>query len=232
MFGRLRKRRLTEDAVEVEVEVKAPKSDKAIIHQSVPDEVLYPDRKPVAEVDMSWLKDMPEKRSEDEDRSTDELFAQTIEETVEAIEPEVLQPAAPEPLMLEPTRPAMNAATGDRPPFPHGWLVVVEGPGVGQWFVLERGVSHLGSAEDQTVRLDFGDQSVQPDRHAAIVYDDTEHCFLLESEPNLAVRLNGVPAGRKVALRDGDVVSIGGTGLRLVALCTPNFNWDAYAEAR
>ena len=118
-----------------------------------------------------------------------------------------------------------NTVASARPRFPCGWLVVVEGPGVGEWFVLERGVTHIGSGEGQTVHLDFGDTSVAPQQHAALAYDDDRQLFVLEGALDASVRVNGVPQEAALTLRDGDVVSLGRTSLRLVALCSPNFHW-------
>ncbi len=120
-----------------------------------------------------------------------------------------------------------NEEASARPRFPYGWLVIVEGPGVGEWFLLERGVSHIGSAEGQTVRLDFDDATVAPIRHAAVAYDEGRDAFVLDSGPEAAVRLNGTAARSQATLRDGDVISVGGTSLRLVALCSSNFHWGS-----
>ena len=119
----------------------------------------------------------------------------------------------------------VNPAAAARARYPHGWLVVVEGPGIGEWFVLERGVSHIGSADGQTVCLNFGDNSVAPVRHAELSYNQELHVFELQHTGRNAVRLNGTAPKFPVKLRDGDIISVGETSLRLVGLCTPNFNW-------
>ena len=91
--------------------------------------------------------------------------------------------------------------------------------------MLEKGTSHIGSAEGQTIRLDFGDASVSPERHAALIYDEGVHAFILAGGYGGSARLNGKPLAGRALLRDGDVFSLGGTSLRLVALCGQNFNW-------
>ena len=44
--------------------------------------------------------------------------------------------------------------------FPVGWLVVTDGPGRGAAFTLFNGVAQIGRGEGQTIRLDFGDNSI------------------------------------------------------------------------
>ncbi len=203
---------------------KSRKKDKAIIHKSVPDEVLYPFGQDETVEDRSWLDAVP--------------IAKPAEPEAKAPkspppEPPKMLPQAPEPVRAEEKgaaalfEQAANAEAAARPRFPYGWLVIVEGPGTGEWFPLERGVSLIGSAEGQTVRLAFGDDAVADARHAALAYDEARHAFVLDGSPVAAVRLNGTEAAPRAVLRDGDVVSLGGTSLRLVAMCSPNFHWGA-----
>jgi len=197
--------------------------DGPIIHETVPEAVLYPHGQDAPTEDRSWLDTVP--------------IVEPVEQNVP--EPETAPPAAerqePEPdgtdercaNVEEISDQVANREASARPCFPYGWLVVVEGFGVGEWFPLERGVSHIGSAEGQTVRLDFGDPSVAPIRHAVLAYDETRHAFVLDSGPDAAVRLNGTSAQSRATLRDGDVISVGATSVRLVALCSPNFHWGS-----
>ncbi len=221
LLGRLMGRRRSPD----DARKRDRKKDKAIIHKTVPEAVLYPGGQDAPEEDRSWLDAVPLVEPADPN----------VPET-EAPPPE--RPAAsrdePEPVKADGIRAdseelpgqEANVEASARTRFPYGWLVVVEGPGVGEWFVLEGGVSHIGSAEGQTVRLDFGDTAIAPVRHAALTYDTGHHAFVLDGGPDAPVRLNGAAVRPQATLRDGDVVSLGGTSLRLVALCSPNFYWD------
>ncbi len=206
------------------------KNDEPIIHQTVPEEVLNPNRQDAPPEDRSWMDAVP--------------IAERAEPNVPEPKPThqerpVAERQKPEPDKTEARRADMpelsfqvaNGEASARPRFPFGWLVVVEGPGVGEWFLLERGVSHIGSAEGQTVRLDFGDATVSPIRHAAVAYDEGRNAFVLDNSSDQAVRLNGTVARSQATLRDGDVISVGGTSLRLVALCSPNFHWDSETSA-
>lgn len=196
-----------------------PKKDVAIIHQSVPDEVLNIQPKHPETLDTSWM----------DNTNVVDKPKPAKTRTPPAAAPQQTQPSAE--VQAAPKAPAKpsafanpKAATGVR--CPHGWLVVVEGAGVGEWFVLEGGVTQIGQDADQTVPLIFGDPSIAPRCHAQLSYDDTQHVFVLDNAGESGVRVNGVAANRPETLRDGDVITVGGTSLRLVALCSPNFNWN------
>lgn len=244
MFRKLMARRASEAGG------KAPK-DKAIIHETVPDEVLYPDGKsPAEQADMSWLDATPPPPTRVAARAAAPAPAPTPA-PAPAPRPEAsVEPTpAPAPIVTD-TAPvfasvrdgianedsdpaAVNpplASQDGRPPFPYGWLVVVEGPGVGNWFPLYRGVSHIGMGEGRTVALEFGDARLLPAQHAALSYSEERHAFSLGG--NAGVRVNGEERHPGTALRDGDVFTVGGTSLRLVALCSQNFHWSENLNAR
>ena len=109
---------------------------------------------------------------------------------------------------------------------PVGWLVVIEGPGAGDWFALESGLTHLGRGADQNVCLDFGDQTISPQSHAFITYDIARSRFQLShGESRNRTRLNGAVVDGKVTLAHGDRISIGKTTLRIAIFCDDHFSW-------
>ena len=111
--------------------------------------------------------------------------------------------------------------------FPVGWIVVAEGPGRGESFALSAGMSQIGRGEDQAIQLDFGDNSISRSNHAAIVYDPDSKEFLLgHGGKSNIVRLNDKPLISNETLKTGDVIKIGETVLRFVALCGKSFNWS------
>ncbi|MGR3290014.1 MAG: FHA domain-containing protein [Paracoccaceae bacterium] len=122
----------------------------------------------------------------------------------------------------------IDSTTSNQVNFPVGWIVVVEGLGLGTAFALFNGVSQIGRGDDQVIALDFGDSSISRNNHAAIAYDDEQHTFYLGhgGKANL-VRLNNKPVLSTEEVNDGDVIRIGETTLRFVALCGDKFNWDA-----
>lgn len=199
-------------------------ADKAIVHQFVPEEVLAVSKSDAPPVDTSWMNATPAPRTPVEPTAVAEEAHPEPAEATPVADSFVNDENVDGRLYVTETLPP-NPAAAARAKFPVGWLVVVEGAGVGEWFVLERGVSHIGSAEGQTVQVDFGDASIAPVCHAEIVYKDDEHQFQLSSRSKGSVRLNGKTTVLPAVCRDGDVITLGGTSLRLIGLCTPNFNW-------
>ncbi len=111
--------------------------------------------------------------------------------------------------------------------FPVGFILVVKGRGRGAFFPLESGLSTIGRGSDQTVALTFGDKTISRQNHAAIIYDPQDRTFLLSSGGKTnVVRMNGQPVISTTPIRDGDLVSLGNTVLRLAKLCSPTFGWE------
>jgi hypothetical protein len=110
--------------------------------------------------------------------------------------------------------------------FPVGWIVVVQGPGRGASFTLFNGVSAIGRGDDQPVKLDFGDTSISRTNHAVVAYDNEQRKFFLghDGKANI-VRLNGKPVLSTEELSHNDVIRIGETTLRFLALCGADFDW-------
>lgn len=170
--------------------------------------------------------------------------------------PRMADPVPPQPAAPAPTSEAPRASTGraktrllgfhmdeidstdpfDAPraavqsesvTFPTGWLVIIEGPGVGACFTLRDGVSQIGRGEDQTVRLDFGDTSISRNNHAAVAYDpETGKFYLGHGGKSNLVRLNGRPVLSTEELFTLDRIRIGETVLRFVGFCDEDFTWS------
>jgi pSer/pThr/pTyr-binding forkhead associated (FHA) protein len=88
-------------------------------------------------------------------------------------------------------------------------------------------MSQIGRGEDQAIQLDFGDNSISRSNHAAIVYDAGSKEFLLgHGGKSNIVRLNDKPVISNENLKTGDIIRIGDTALRFVALCDDTFNWS------
>jgi hypothetical protein len=122
---------------------------------------------------------------------------------------------------------AETTATAQREKFPVGWLVVVEGPGIGHSFSLFTGASMIGRGEDQVIRLDFGDNSISRQNHAAIAYDEEQNKFYLgHGGKSNIIRRNARPVLSTEELHHADLIRIGETTLRFVALCGSDFQWQ------
>lgn len=112
--------------------------------------------------------------------------------------------------------------------FPAGWLVVVDGPGRGASFTIGAGVSTIGRGVGQTVCLNFGDTSISRENHASIAYDEEQNRFFIgHGGKSNIVRRNGDAVLSTEDLVDADLIRIGKTTLRFVALCGPNFTWGS-----
>lgn len=120
--------------------------------------------------------------------------------------------------------PVQTSSRGTR--YPVGWVVVVKGPGRGESFTLQTGMSQIGRGDDQTIQLDFGDSAISRTNHAAMVYDPESHqVFLGHGGKSNIVRLNDKPVISNEILKNGDLIRLGETTLRFVALCDAEFNW-------
>ena len=217
------------------------KKDKAIVHQSVPEEVLFPNGRKTSESDTSWMDDVFEEKAKAEpsekaapldDVPPTPAYVAPARSAKPAAAAKPVPHAAAQPgaVRVESNDPPLafpsatpNARTDDRPRFPVGWLVTVEGEGVGNWVPLEEGVSTLGGASDATIPLGKGG--------AAIAYDPAANVFSISATAAQNVRLNGTPISGPSRLRDGDVIGFEGMALKLVALCSGNFRWSEADKA-
>ncbi len=121
----------------------------------------------------------------------------------------------------------VETAIQGRGKFPVGWLVVIDGPGTGHSFALFSGASMIGRGEDQVIKLDYGDNSISRQNHAAIAYDDEENKFFIgHGGKSNIIRLNARPVLSTEELHHTDLIRIGETTLRFVALCGKDFQWD------
>jgi hypothetical protein len=113
-----------------------------------------------------------------------------------------------------------------------GWLVVVGGPGIGQFRPIYEGNNSMGRSADNRIAIDFGDDAISADEQAFIRYDSSDRSFLFV--PNLAktnvVSLNDKRPTGAVELGQMDVITMGRTQLVFVPFCGPDFDWAALQE--
>jgi len=113
-----------------------------------------------------------------------------------------------------------------------GWLVVVGGPGIGQYRPIFEGNNSIGRGGNNRIPVDFGDDAISTDEQAYIRYDSSERSFLFV--PNLAktnvVALNEKRPTSAVELAQMDVITMGRTQLVFVPFCGPDFDWAALQE--
>lgn len=113
-----------------------------------------------------------------------------------------------------------------------GWLVVVGGPGIGQFRPIFEGNNSLGRGGSNRIPIDFGDDAISSEEQAYIRYDSADRSFLFV--PNLAktnvVSLNDKRPTGAVELAQMDVITMGRTQLVFVPFCGPDFDWSALQE--
>lgn len=107
-----------------------------------------------------------------------------------------------------------------------GWLVVIKGKGQGRYAPIYDGMNSVGRGEDQSTRVDFGDETISREQHAFLTYDLKSRKFYLShgGKANI-IRCNGEPVLQTLELQNGDIVSIGDTEFCFTAFCGPNFDW-------
>jgi hypothetical protein len=113
-----------------------------------------------------------------------------------------------------------------------GWLVVVGGPGIGQYRPIYEGNNTLGRTSANRIAIDFGDDAISAEEQAYIRYDSSDRSFLFV--PNLAktnvVSVNDKRPSSAVELTQMDVITMGRTQLVFVPFCGPEFDWAALNE--
>jgi hypothetical protein len=113
-----------------------------------------------------------------------------------------------------------------------GWLVVVGGPGIGQYRPIFEGNNTVGRSAQNRIAIDFGDDAISGEEQAYIRYDSSDRSFLFV--PNLAktnvVSLNEKRPTAAVELQAMDVITMGRTQLVFVPFCGPDFDWSALAD--
>jgi hypothetical protein len=107
-----------------------------------------------------------------------------------------------------------------------GWLVVVKGPGRGNFCPIFVGMNSIGRDSSQRISLSFGDDSISREEHAFVTYDEEQRCFYLQhgGKSNL-VRLGSSPVLSPTELKPNDIIRIGRTMLLFVPFCGPDFSW-------
>ncbi len=114
-----------------------------------------------------------------------------------------------------------------------GWLVVVGGPGLGNYRPIFEGNNTVGRDSSQRIAIDFGDDAISSKEQAYIRYDSAERNFLFV--PNLSktniVSVNDKRPTGAVPLAAMDVITIGRTQLVFVPFCGADFDWSELPQS-
>jgi len=110
-----------------------------------------------------------------------------------------------------------------------GWLVIVNGPGLGESLTLGYGKNGIGRSNAERISLDFGDNSdslISRSKHAIITYDPKGKKYYIQSGDSINLTyLNEAPVLAVTELQGGEDIVIGETTLRFVPFCGKDFNW-------
>lgn len=108
-----------------------------------------------------------------------------------------------------------------------GWLVVVDGPGIGRVLTVGHGQNSIGRGTDQRITVDFGDEEISRTNHASIIYDPRGRIFLVQqgSGKNL-VYVDEALVLSPTPIQSHSEILLGRTRLRFLAFCGPEFSWQ------
>jgi hypothetical protein len=108
-----------------------------------------------------------------------------------------------------------------------GWLVVLAGPGKGNFRPIFSGSNTIGRSSSQRIPIDFGDDAISSEKQAFLVYDGRKRQYQLVpnlERPNL-VHLNDSALLANGELKPHDKITMGRTTLLFVPLCGADFDW-------
>lgn len=108
-----------------------------------------------------------------------------------------------------------------------GWLVIIDGPGKGNFVKLGFGMNAIGRSHESRVSIDFGDHQISRENHALLTYDEKNRKFYIQhgGGANLTY-LGELPVLQPFELKGQEVISIGNTKLYFVPFCGADFNWN------
>lgn len=136
--------------------------------------------------------------------------------------------ATPPGATAQETQPADVSAMDDPPV---GWLVVVRGPGQGNFVAIGNGSNSIGRDQDERACLDFGDEMISRQGHSTITYDPMGKNYYIQhgAGKNLTY-LDGQPVLSPTELAGFSKITLGNTVLLFVPLCCERFDWEDYLE--
>ncbi len=126
------------------------------------------------------------------------------------------------------TRQHVQSSAADENQATFGWLVIVEGPGRGRSFPLNKDVTCIGRGTDQDVCLDFGDEYISRTAHVTIHFDRERDLVAVRFEDKRnPVHLNGKVLSGTRLLQHKSRLIIGQTILRFVQIEDHEAFWSA-----
>lgn len=155
------------------------------------------------------------------------LAPQTSPEPAPTMQPQMARSIMPDPGHTRILRP-MGVDVDVRTDPVVGWLVVLDGPGKGNFRPIYSGSNTIGRSPTQRIPIDFGDDAISSEKQAFLVYDGRKRQYQLVpnlERPNL-VHLNDSALLANGELKPHDKITMGRTMLLFVPLCGPEFDWS------
>ena len=108
-----------------------------------------------------------------------------------------------------------------------GWLVIIVGHGMGKSFELKRGLNEIGKDKENSISLDYGDDSINALRHFIVIYDHTKGNFLIQNGSNdNEIFLNNKKMFYFDTLSTTDTIKVGSTTMKFISFCNETCVWD------
>ncbi len=108
-----------------------------------------------------------------------------------------------------------------------GWLVIVDGPGRGNFIPVGYGQNTIGRDESERVRIDYGDNQISRQSHCFIVYESNERAFyVLRGTGKGLCHVNQRVVLEPRQIHSGELLRVGATTLRFMAFCGPEYDWQ------
>ncbi len=109
-----------------------------------------------------------------------------------------------------------------------GYLVITKGPGRGKGVRLGLGQNTIGRGDGNRIKLDFGDPQITRDKHCVVTFEPKRRAFYIQNESGQNLTYVGdTVVLQPQELRPGETITIGGTELRFLPLCGPDFSWES-----
>jgi hypothetical protein len=108
-----------------------------------------------------------------------------------------------------------------------GWLVIVDGPGRGNYIPLGYGQNTIGRNQSERVSIDYGDAQISRESHCFIVYEPNDREFtVLRGMGKGLTYVNQKVVHEPRTIHSGELLRIGATTLRFMAFCGPEYDWQ------
>jgi predicted nucleic acid-binding Zn-ribbon protein len=107
-----------------------------------------------------------------------------------------------------------------------GWLVIVEGEGLGSDLKIVAGMNTIGRGSNNKIVIDYGDNTISND-HAIVIYDYRNNLFFFQHGGGINLSyINDNVILQPVELKNGDEIRLGNTKLIFVSFCNEKFTWN------